>query len=64
MTNATVLNLFGRYLEAVPREERIKELPEVTCEDMIKVYKDECETARDLEIERQTDEMLILAENN
>jgi hypothetical protein len=64
MTTATVINLFGRYLEFVPREMRTKELPEVTIEDMLKVSEEESQLAHDLEVERQVDYALIEKENN
>jgi len=63
MTTPTVVNCYGNYLYWVPKEE-MKELSEVTIEDMLKVHKEECETAHDLEIERQIDYALIEKENN
>jgi hypothetical protein len=41
-----------------------KELLDVKVKDIVLARKIESETARELEVERQIDEMLILAENN
>ncbi len=57
------MNLYGRYL-GWRTKENLKELPNVTIGDMLRVHEDEKERAHDLEIERQVDELLILEENN
>jgi|GEM_PF-5213384 len=62
MTNKTITNLYGRFLNWPERP--VKELPEVTIEDMQNVHEYESELAHDLETERQVDELLVLQENN
>lgn len=63
MTTPTVINLYGVYL-TWSEDVQLKELSELTIEDILEMRKIESETARELEAERQIDEMLILAENN
>lgn len=63
MTNKTIQNLYGRYLNW-RKKENLKELPDVTIGDMLRVHEDELQTAHDLETERQVDELLILQENH
>ena len=62
MTTPTVINLYSTYLMFHPNPK--KELVDVKVKDIVLARKIESETARELEVERQIDEMLILAENN
>lgn len=58
MTTKTILNCYGRYLEMRPKEQRIKELPEVSLGDMIQIHEEELELAQDIENELQTNRII------